>query len=205
MKTHLVVDSLVYGGFGPVSFELHGGEAIGIFGESGCGKTRLLRAIADLDPHDGSVSLDNVEATSTSAPQWRRKVAYLPAESRWWFDSVRAHFKSPPQAQELHSVGLPASILNAEVSHLSSGEKQRLSLLRAMENHPSVLLLDEITAHLDAERTEFIENKVNTLMRDHNVAILWVSHNLKQLRKSCSEIMYMSTGGVFFRKEQVPQ
>ncbi len=204
MKTHLVVDSLVYGDFGPVSFELCGGEAIGIFGESGCGKTRLLRAIADLDPHDGSVSLDNAEAASISAPQWRRKVAYLPAESQWWFDSVRAHFKSLPQAQELHSIGLTTSILNAEVSHLSSGEKQRLSLLRALASQPSVLLLDELTAHLDAERTEFIENKVSTLMRDHDVAILWVSHNLEQLRRNCSEVMYMSTGGVVFRKEQVP-
>ncbi len=203
MQPHFKVNNLVYGGFGPVSFDLPAGECIGIFGESGCGKTRLLRSIADLDPHHGAVVLNGGNALSMPASQWRRTVAFLPAESQWWFDSVSPHFKVFPDQQELHSLGLPESILNAEVSHLSSGEKQRLALLRALRNSPLVLLLDEITSHLDAERAALTERKIAQLQSSGDLAVVWVSHNMDQLRRVCSRILHMGPGGAIIKEERV--
>jgi len=197
----LIVKNLVYGGFGPVSFGLHAGDCIGIFGESGCGKTRLLRSIVDLDPHQGTVFLNDKDALSMPAPLWRRRVAFLPSESQWWCDRVAGHFALPPEENEFSSLGLKPEILKAEVSHLSSGEKQRLALLRALINYPSVLLLDEVTAHLDSERAQLTERKIAELQSQQNLAVVWVSHNLEQLNRVCSRILYMEQGGTIVKEE----
>ena len=79
----------------PVNLSVRPGEIICFSGESGAGKSLLLRAIADLIPHEGQVHLDNKSYLEFSAPDWRRKVGLLPAESQWWWDVVGEHFQSP--------------------------------------------------------------------------------------------------------------
>src|SRR5262252_689372 len=74
------------------SFSLSAGECIAISGPSGSGKTLLLRAIADLDPNEGMVSLDGHDRSTVPGPEWRRRVDYLPAEPGWWADIVGEHF-----------------------------------------------------------------------------------------------------------------
>lgn len=202
-KPQLKVKELIYGGFGPVSFTLSSGECLGIFGESGCGKSRLLRSIADLDPHLGEVFLNDEDSQSIPAPLWRRRVAFLPAESQWWFDRVSEHFRLAPAEDDLTSLGLKQQILEAEVSHLSSGEKQRLALLRILRNSPSVLLLDEVTSHLDSERADLTEKKIVELQRERDFAVIWVSHNIEQLRRVCSRILYMEQKGKIVKEEVV--
>ncbi len=66
---------------GPLDLALQAGEAVAISGPSGAGKSLFLRAIADLDESAGHVALDGTERESIPAPEWRRKVAYVPAES----------------------------------------------------------------------------------------------------------------------------
>jgi len=204
MKTHpLTVDNLVYGGFGPVSFNLPAGECLGVFGESGCGKSRLLRAVADLDPHQGDVNLGETALMDIPAHQWRRKVAFLPAESQWWFDCTADHFTDAPGDDDLAALGLKSDILRSPVTHLSSGEKQRLALLRALQNQPGVLLLDEISSHLDLERTALIEKKVRALMDQKKIAVIWVSHTLEQLRRVADRILFMEQGGRIVKEEVI--
>ena len=65
---------------------------LGIFGPSGSGKSLLLRVLADLDPHDGDVLFDEKSINDYKPCEWRKKVALLPSESQWWFDSVGEHF-----------------------------------------------------------------------------------------------------------------
>ncbi|HEX6115286.1 MAG TPA: ABC transporter ATP-binding protein, partial [Geminicoccaceae bacterium] len=85
------------------------GECVAVMGPSGAGKTRLLRAIADLDPNRGEVVADGVDRARLSGPACRRMVGYLPAESGWWADTVGAHF---PDRNGRHpllgEMGLPA-------------------------------------------------------------------------------------------------
>ncbi|MDX1335484.1 MAG: ATP-binding cassette domain-containing protein, partial [Gammaproteobacteria bacterium] len=66
------------------------------------------------------------------------------------------------------------------VSRLSSGERQRLALLRMLENSPRVLLLDEPTANLDRENTLLVENMIARYVQDHEAAAVWVSHDAEQ-------------------------
>jgi len=77
----------------PASLSLSPGECIAVQGPSGAGKTLLLRAIADLDPNEGLVSLEGRDRSVIAGPEWRRLVGYVPAEPGWWADTVGEHFK----------------------------------------------------------------------------------------------------------------
>ena len=76
----------------PIQLELHPGELVFLSGPSGAGKSLLLRAIADLDPNEGEVWLDDQARSTLCAPDWRRQVGLLPAESGWWSTQVGEHF-----------------------------------------------------------------------------------------------------------------
>ncbi len=167
-----------------VSFQAEAGSCICIYGESGTGKTLLLRAIADLDPNSGNITLDGEARDNYPADQWRRLVSYLPAESHWWSNDVRDHFNS--DSTEFASLGLPEEIGSWQVSHLSSGEKQRLALLRALDHNPQVLLLDEVTANLDEENTQRVERLLNDKLKA-GLTLIWVSHDRQQRARMATQ------------------
>jgi len=193
--TAFEVRELSYGGFGPVTFAMHEGEIVGLSGPSGCGKTRLLRALADMDPWDGHIALQGCAPAAIPASQWRQRVAYVPAESQWWFDEVGEHFPRTPEEADLHALGLDSEVLGWPVARLSSGEKQRLGLLRTLVNRPAVLLLDEPTAHLDAGHTQALEALVAGRCAT-GVMALWVAHDPAQLTRVASRGYRMAAGGV---------
>jgi ABC-type iron transport system FetAB ATPase subunit len=195
--SRLDVQNLRYGGFGPVSFSAGPGERLGVTGPSGCGKTRLLRALADMDEWQGEILLEGQAPGAMRASQWRRQVAYLPAESQWWFDTVGAHFGTSPEAEALRVLGLDPEVLAWPVARLSSGEKQRLALLRTLANRPSVLLLDEPTAHLDAERERAFEAVVLGCCEKDRLTAVWVAHDPDQLRRVATRGYRMAAGGVW--------
>src|SRR5947209_5006426 len=93
---------------GPVDLRVQAGECVVIQGKSGSGKSVLLRTIADLDPHEGDARLEGSACSAMPAPQWRRRVTYVAAESGWWAERVDQHFASGDElARWLPRVGLP--------------------------------------------------------------------------------------------------
>ncbi|WBY03151.1 ATP-binding cassette domain-containing protein [Ramlibacter tataouinensis] len=162
---------------GPVGLRIQAGECIGIQGRSGSGKSILLRMIADLDPHAGDCALDGAHCSAMPAPAWRRQVTYVAADSGWWSADVAAHFPAPAQTRPLLGrVGLPDDALDWPVARLSTGESQRLALLRAITPDNRVLLLDEPTSGLDPESRDGIES----LLREQLAAgtgIVLVTHD----------------------------
>ena len=172
------------------------GECIAVMGPSGSGKSRLLRAIVDLDPNEGQVNLEGRSRKTIAAPDWRRAIAYVPAESGWWDEQVAAHFPegylSPTQ---LAAVDLPQTAGQWQVAHLSTGERQRLALLRALALEPKVLLLDEPTSGLDGDVTA----KVEDLLREHlarGVAVVLVTHDPAQAARLARRRYRMETGAL---------
>ena len=166
----------------PVTLTLQARECLCITGASGTGKTLLLRALADLDPHDGEVLLANVASARIAADQWRRQVGLLPPESSWWEVRTGEHFRTGA-ALPLARLGLAESLLDAPVSRLSSGERQRLALLRLLANQPKVLLLDEPTANLDPENTRRVEALIAEYRQHRPAAVVWVSHDPAQVTR----------------------
>ncbi len=180
---------------GPYSLRIASGECVSLRGPSGSGKSLLLRAIADLDPHEGQVLLDNQLSTQIAAPQWRKQVTLLPVESQWWFDEVGAHF-ADENCPWFEPLGFAAETMHWQVNRLSSGEKQRLSLARALMNQPRVLLLDEPTASLDPEATASVERLITDYRRDTQAAVLWVSHDAQQAARVGDRQFSLSAGGL---------
>lgn len=186
--TLLRIDNLQYLDFPAFNLELYAGETISISGPSGIGKSLLLRAIADLDPHSGHVFLNDVECGSYPPEQWRRSVGLLSAESQWWEDIVADHFPQNalhdhPLSSWLESLRLNKTILSSQTSRLSSGEKQRLALIRLLLNHPKVLLLDEPTASLDASNTKHVETIISEYLQSENGGAIWISHDPEQAKR----------------------
>jgi ABC-type multidrug transport system ATPase subunit len=178
-----------------IHLTLNPGQCVGLTGASGSGKSLFLRALADLDPHTGDMSLDGVGAGRIQAPQWRRQVGLLPAESAWWHDTVGAHFSRLPEPW-LKELGFDADVMHWQISRLSSGERQRLSLLRLLIQQPKVLLLDEPTANLDRLNIQRVETLLGRFRQAHAVMIIWVSHDLDQLRRNCDAV-YVISGSRF--------
>lgn len=181
-----------------ISLDLYLGDCLAITGPSGSGKSLFLRALADLDPHDGELLLEGKPLESYAPWQWRRQVGYLPAESSWWLPKAADHF--PGQTvylhQQLAEVGLSADIITSPPHRLSSGERQRLSLLRLLQNRPKVLLLDEPTANLDHQSSALVERVLQTYRSDNGCALLWVTHDRKQAARVANRHLYFSQQGV---------
>ncbi len=166
----------------PVNLSLAAGDTLALHGPSGAGKSLLLRAIADLDPNSGEVLLDGTPRSVFKPPEWRRAVMLVPAESHWWHPTVRDHADTWP-ADLLHALGFDTDVLAWETRRLSSGERQRLALIRALARQPKVLLLDEVTANLDNDNTARVEQIIAAYQRAQQAAILWVSHDPAQRRR----------------------
>jgi len=185
---------------GPYSFSLAAGECVGLSGRSGVGKTQLLRAMADLIPCTGSVALNGIDAQKIQAPRWRQMVGMVPADPQWWFDLVGEHFPKNERLEallpNLERLGFAKDVLNWEVSRLSTGERQRLALVRALVPEPEVLLLDEPSSALDALHTQSLEKLLAELRQGKGLGVVWVSHDPDQLKRVASRIFTVKEHGL---------
>jgi ABC-type iron transport system FetAB ATPase subunit len=180
--SHLELKQFEGPGLLPIDLRIEPGQCVSLTGISGSGKTRLLRAIADLDPHQGEARVANRSMLSMSPPDWRKQVGLLPAESYWWSDCVGDHFTTNA-AQLLTELGMDANCLTWQVSRISSGERQRLALARLLDRQPAALLLDEPTANLDPDNTRRVEQLIHRYASEHEAAVLWVSHDPLQRKR----------------------
>ncbi len=190
----LTLRALRVPGLAPVDLDLRHGECVGLRGRSGSGKTLLLRAIADLDPAEGQVALQGIGRASMSGPVWRERVAYVASDSGWWADRVGDHFVDwSAVTDEVAALGLPDDCRDWRVERLSSGERQRLGLLRALERAPSVLLLDEPTSALDTGAARAVED-ILARRRAGGAGILWVTHDTAQAERVASRQLRLGAG-----------
>lgn len=181
----LSVQHLRIGAMPSLSFAVADGECLAVEGPSGSGKTRILRAVADLDPTEGQLFLDGIERREMPATTWRKHVRYAAAEPGWWADTPRqtlppSEFADARRLRLVTALGLDEDLLDRQVSRLSTGERQRLALVRALLDEPRVLLLDEPTAALDADATALVENLIQFQLQAGR-SVLIASHDTQLL------------------------
>ena len=188
------VKNLNRSGLGNISVQIGAGKCLAVTGPSGSGKTLFLRALADLDPSEGVVTLNGRDRADTPAPQWRRQIVYVPAEPGWWSDTVIDHFSDWKRAEPIiAALGLPADIANAPVSRLSTGERHRLALARALALAPAVMLLDEPTGSLDAVATDAVETILRQRL-DDGMTLVLATHDEAQAERFADQRLYLRDG-----------
>jgi putative ABC transport system ATP-binding protein len=188
-----------------VSIEVAAGEILAISGPSGSGKTSFLRLLNRLDePTGGTVYLEGADYRSLPTRELRRRVGMM-MQSAFLFpgtlaDNVRfgplqhgTRLDDGEVERLLASAGLGGRA-REDVRHLSGGEAQRLSLVRALANRPSVLLLDEPTSALDEESRLAIEALVRSAVGETGAACLMVTHDTAQALRLARRAMVLEDG-----------
>ncbi len=179
---------------GPFDLTLGAGECIAVTGASGSGKSLLLRMVADLDVAEGEVFLDGIARSTIPAPAWRRDVGYVAAESGWWHEAVAPHFSDLAAARALApALNLKPDLFDGPVLRLSTGEKQRLALLRSLLAKPRVLLLDEPTGALDPDSKACVETVLGGHIAGGCAAVL-VTHDADQAARMARRHFIMNSG-----------
>lgn len=194
-----------------VSFEVDTGEIFGLIGRNGAGKTTLTKIVATLvQPTTGSVSVHGHDSVSNDE-HIRRQIGLATAEERsfyWRLTSeqnlmffARLHGLADRVAKE-RIKGLFAKLELEEVARrrfgeLSTGNKQRLAVARAMLANPPVLLLDEPTRSLDPLAAARMRELIRSLAeQDPPVTILLTSHNLAEVETLCARVAIISRGRI---------
>lgn len=192
----LQVKSLQRVGITADEFDLQAGECVSLSGPSGSGKTLFLRAIADLDENQGDLYLNGASRDAMTGPNWRRQISYLAAEPGWWADRIGDHFLDwPALSDDLAALGLIDGAKDWQVSQTSTGERQRLALLRSLALTPKVLLLDEPTAALDNDTTKLVEKLIQAF-RNAGLAVIWATHDPAQALRVADRHLRIENGKV---------
>lgn len=187
------------------------GERLAVVGPSGAGKTLLLRALAGLEAlAEGTLTFEGRALADWSLPAYRARVMYLPQAPSFVEGSVEENLKLPfgfaahrdetydRQAVlgRLDALGRTEGFLRRAVGVLSGGERQIVALLRALQLGPTLLLLDEPTASLDAERTRQVETLLSGwLDAQSEAALVWTSHDAAQVERVTTRRVDLSASG----------
>ncbi len=188
-----------------ISFEIKENEIIGLLGPNGSGKTTTIGMILGLlKPTSGEVLINGM------------KLEQNPIEILQKINFISPYIELPKKLTvkqnlivygKLYSVKNLSekidylasklrleNLLNRVTGELSSGQKNRISLAKAIINEPSVLLLDEPTASLDPEIGDFVRTFLENYKKEKKVSILLASHNMDEVTRLCSSIMMMKNG-----------
>ncbi|MGU3400637.1 ABC transporter ATP-binding protein [Brucellaceae bacterium D45D] len=194
-----------------VAFEIEKGQSYGLIGESGCGKSTILRAVAGINPqYDGAILYDGREL-----PAKRRREHYQAMQMVFQDPYASLHPRKMVQAvlaeavmlmglndaydrigAVLNDVGLGPQFRYRYPHELSGGQRQRVAIARALIVEPKLLLLDEPTSALDVSVQAEILNLLTRLRRERGLSYLMVSHDLAVVAHMCDRLAIMHQGKI---------
>ncbi|HET9087907.1 MAG TPA: phosphate ABC transporter ATP-binding protein [Acidobacteriaceae bacterium] len=188
-----------------IDLRLEQGQVLAVIGPSGAGKSTLLRLLNRLDePTSGQLLLQGKDFRELEPAQLRRRIGMVMQRAYLFPGTVGSNIAYGP-AQ--HGVSLDHDQVEALLEHvgmsgyaerdaatLSGGEAQRISIARALANHPEVLLLDEPTSALDDTSKAGVERLLATIVRERETTCVWVTHDLGQTRRVADLVLSMRDG-----------
>ena len=196
-----------------VSLEVRPGECLGVIGESGSGKTTLLRCFNRLvEPDEGRILVDGVDASTLDPVQLRRRTGYVPQDGgllpHWrvrrnvalvpWL--LRAPIADEAAQRALRLVGMdPGRFGDRRPRELSGGQRQRVAVARALAAGPRVVLLDEPFGALDAITRADLQTVFLAIRRELGLTAVLVTHDLAEAFLLADRIAVLRAG----RLEQI--
>ena len=192
-----------------INFELKKGSIVGLLGPNGCGKTTTIGMILGLiKPSSGNVLINGVniekeknrtkilEKINFISPYVELPKKLSIEENLKVYGKLygvnNLNEKIPNLMQDLNLI----EFRNRKTGELSSGQKNRVSLAKALINEPEILLLDEPTASLDPDIGDFVRSYIDTFKKTNKVTILLASHNMSEVERLCSDILMLKEGKI---------
>ena len=212
MNNNLQIDSLskIYNGVEVVksiSFAIKRNEIIGLLGPNGCGKTTTIGMILGLlKPSSGKILIDNQDVEKNRV-DILKKINFispyielpkkLTVKQNLFVYGKLYNVENLDNKIEYLTEKLRLNeILNCITGELSSGQKNRVSLAKAIINDPILLLLDEPTASLDPETGDFVREFLEDFQKERKNSILLASHNMSEVVRLCTSVMMMKNGSI---------
>ena len=190
-----------------ISFSIKENEILGLLGPNGCGKTTTIGMILGLlKPSGGEIKI-NGEKIEENRENILKKINFispyieLPKKltvkqnlivygKLYDIDNLNGRIEYLTNKLKIQD------LLDRVTGELSSGQKNRIALAKALINKPKVLLLDEPTASLDPEIGDYVRTFLENYIKKNNVSILLASHNMNEVTRLCSSILMMKDGEI---------
>ena len=190
-----------------ISFKIAENEIVGLLGPNGCGKTTTMAMILGLlKPSKGEILIDgmNIEKNRIKLLHKMNFISpYIELPKKLTVKEnliVYARLYSVKNINErisyLSETLRLNDFLNKKTGELSSGQKNRISLAKALINNPSILLLDEPTASLDPETGDFVRTFLENYKKEKKISILLASHNMSEVERLCTSVLMMKEGKI---------
>ncbi|MGL4373140.1 MAG: ABC transporter ATP-binding protein [Turicibacter sp.] len=197
-----------------VNFQVEQGQILSIVGPNGCGKTTILKAIANLIDYRGDILLEDNQLRTMKRNQLAKKIAIMTQSADIYFPYTV--FETVALGRYAHLTGIFSTLSKTDnemilncienvglidykdklISELSGGQLQRVYLARAFAQDPDILLLDEPTNHLDLKYQIEILYYINKWTKDHNKTVVGVLHDLNLVQMFSEEVIMIKDGQI---------
>ena len=193
-----------------INFKINEDEIVGLLGPNGCGKTTTIGMILGLlKPTRGQILINGMDIE-------KHKISLLHK-----MNFISPYIELPKKLKVKQNLTVYGKLYNIQnlneridylsnklrlnelldkvTGELSSGQKNRISLAKALINDPSVLLLDEPTASLDPETGDFVRTFIEDYKKEKKISVLLASHNMNEVKRLCSSVLLMKDGTIIDR------
>ena len=193
-----------------ISFSINGSEILGLLGPNGCGKTTTIGMMLGLlKPTSGEVIINGLNVEKNRINLLRKMNFISPyielpkkltvKENLMVYGKLYSVGSIKKRIDYLAETLRLSEFINKKTGELSSGQKNRVSLAKAVVNDPDILLLDEPTASLDPETGDFVRTFIEKISSEKKMSILLASHNMNEVKRLCKSILMMKDGEIIDR------
>ena len=194
-----------------INFRVNENEIVGLLGPNGCGKTTTIAMILGLlKPTKGQVLINGMDIEKHRISLLHKMNFISPyielpkkltvKQNLIVYGKLYSVKNLKDKIDTLSNKLRLEKFLNNITGELSSGQKNRVSLAKALINDPTVLLLDEPTASLDPETGDFIRTFLENYKREKKISVLLASHNMNEVKRLCNSVLMMKDGAIIDKR-----